>query len=132
MFNIVKGVLVKYHTLFMRMTLDTSTIPNVRSNFFLFIDVKMLLGLNVVILLLDAIKGCFCVWFQRYNKKYVKGMYSTCNVIVSIISKIIYSLVSSLPSILFKKISTFNGSNIWTLKLTIWLLICWATYITHI
>jgi hypothetical protein len=57
MFNIVKGVLVKYHTLFMRMTLDTSTLPNVRSNLFLFIDVKTLLGLNVVMLLLDAMQS---------------------------------------------------------------------------
>jgi hypothetical protein len=29
MFDIVKGVLGNYHTLFMRMALDTSTLPNV-------------------------------------------------------------------------------------------------------
>jgi hypothetical protein len=41
----------------MRMALDTSTIPNVGSNLFLFIDVKTLLGLNVVMLLLDAVQS---------------------------------------------------------------------------
>jgi hypothetical protein len=41
------------------MALDTSTIPNIRSNFFLFIDVKTLLGLNVVMLFLDAIVDVF-------------------------------------------------------------------------
>jgi hypothetical protein len=77
MFNIVKGVLVKYHTLLMRMTLDTSTIPNVRSNLFLFVDVKMLLGLNVVMFAFRCnaifekiykITGCFVCDFRDIIK----------------------------------------------------------------
>jgi hypothetical protein len=48
MINFVKCVLSVYCTLFMKMALDAPTIPSTKSTLSMLIDVKALLGLNVV------------------------------------------------------------------------------------
>jgi len=49
MINPIKCVLSIYCIFLMKMTLDAPTIPFAKSNLFLLIDVKILLGLNLVV-----------------------------------------------------------------------------------
>ncbi len=51
----VKHVLSKYHTFCVKMSLDAPTIPFVKSNLSLLIDVESLLGLNVMMSMLDTV-----------------------------------------------------------------------------
>ncbi len=56
MINLVKWVLSKYHTLFMKMALDAATIPSIQPfSLSLFTDVETLLGLNAMMPLLKAV-----------------------------------------------------------------------------
>jgi hypothetical protein len=54
MLSPLKHVLFEYHTLLMKMALDAATITFAKSNLCLLTDVEMLLGLNVVMPLLEA------------------------------------------------------------------------------
>jgi hypothetical protein len=54
MLSIVLHVLFKYRTLIMKMALDATTITSAKSNLCLLTNVEMLLGLNVVMPLLEA------------------------------------------------------------------------------
>ncbi len=47
--NLVKCVLIEYHTIFMKIALDAPIMPSIKFFFFLLIDVETLLGLDVVI-----------------------------------------------------------------------------------
>ncbi len=55
MISLVKCVLSKYCILFMKMALDAPIIPFAKSNLSLLIDLESLLGLNVMMLMLEAI-----------------------------------------------------------------------------
>jgi hypothetical protein len=55
MINHGKRVLSKYCTLLMKMPLDAPTIASTKSNLCLLIDVKMLLGLNAIMPLLEVV-----------------------------------------------------------------------------
>jgi hypothetical protein len=52
MISLVKCVLSKYRTLFMKMALDAPIIPFAKSNLFLMNGVESLLGLNVMMSML--------------------------------------------------------------------------------
>ncbi len=54
MISLVKCVLSKYRTLFMKMALDAPIIPFAKSNLFLMNGVESLLGLNVMMSMLQA------------------------------------------------------------------------------
>jgi len=54
MFSPILHVLSKYHTFFMKMPLDVATITSTKSNLCLLTNVEMLLRLNVVLPLLEA------------------------------------------------------------------------------
>jgi hypothetical protein len=54
MFNPILHVLSKYRTFLMKMALDVAIITSTKSNLCLLTDVEMLLGLNVVMPLLEA------------------------------------------------------------------------------
>jgi len=55
MISPIKWVLSEYHILFMKMTLDATTIPCAQCNISLFTDVETLFGLNAMMPLLKAL-----------------------------------------------------------------------------
>jgi len=55
MISFVKHVLFKYCIFFVKMALDAPTIPSIKSNFYLLIDVESLSGLNVMMSMLEAV-----------------------------------------------------------------------------
>jgi hypothetical protein len=55
MMSFVKNVLFKYRTFCVKMALDATTIPSIKFNLSLLIDVKSLLGLNVMMLMLEVV-----------------------------------------------------------------------------
>ncbi len=55
--NFIKHVLSKYHTFIMKMASNAPTISSIKSNLSSLIDVKTLLGLNAMMLMLEAIQS---------------------------------------------------------------------------
>jgi hypothetical protein len=72
MINFIKHVLFEYCTFFMNMSLDAPTTTFAKSNFYLLVNVKTLLGLNAIMPLLEVVYSwskfptmwCVCVWFH--------------------------------------------------------------------
>ncbi len=55
MINHVKCALFEYHTFFMKMTLDASTLASTKFNLCLLTNIKTLLGLSVIMPLLEVV-----------------------------------------------------------------------------
>jgi hypothetical protein len=86
MISTIKRVLSEYPTITMKITLDTPTIAFVQSNLCLLTNVKMLLGLNAIMPLLEAIH--FLIKFAQLCDMFVCDFITT----VKICEKVVYHM----------------------------------------